>query len=181
MVLVLRINILLISIEPQPNKQCMSKPLLQIKEQKKALAELPDPLMLIEEIQKPNIKQLPSPTDVVEQLISPIGSNKARAENNHNTPLPDCRNLKTWLTRTCQNAKDETKGRMAIRSQIRAIIKSIAKMIARTHFHSQTGSGSPGERSAAKERNGIRTFPWRSISQLVGKELEEPGASPLPM
>ncbi|KAL0286968.1 UNVERIFIED_CONTAM: hypothetical protein Sradi_7135600 [Sesamum radiatum] len=53
-----------------------------------------------------------------------------------NEPLDDFRNLKTWLTRACQNAEDETKGRLPIRSEIRAIFKSIARMIARTNFHS---------------------------------------------
>lgn len=113
MVLVLRSNLLLISMYPQSNKQCMSE---EIKNQKQTLADLLDPLIKKEARKYPDIKKLPSPTDVVEQLISRIGSNKARAENDHNAPLNDFRNLKTWLTRACKNAEDETKGRMSIRS-----------------------------------------------------------------
>ncbi|KAL0302646.1 UNVERIFIED_CONTAM: putative DNA-directed RNA polymerase [Sesamum calycinum] len=56
--------------------------------------------------------------NVVEELISRIGSTKARSENNMNEPLDDFRNLKTWLTRACQNAEDETKGRLPIRNRI---------------------------------------------------------------
>lgn len=88
----------------------------EIKNQKQTLADLLDPLIKKEARKYPDIKKLPSPTDVVEQLISRIGSNKARAENDHNAPLNDFRNLKTWLTRACKNAEDETKGRMSIRS-----------------------------------------------------------------
>ena len=95
----------------------------KIRNQKKAVADLRDPLIKREARKFPDIKKLPSPTDVVEQLISRIGSNKARAENNQNAPLDDFRNLKTWLTRACQNAEDETKGRLPIRSEIRAIIQ----------------------------------------------------------
>ncbi|KAK4412228.1 hypothetical protein Salat_2964100 [Sesamum alatum] len=99
----------------------------KIKNQKKALADLLDPLIKREARKFPDIKKLPSPTDVVEQLISRIGSNKARAENNQNAPLDDFINLKTWLTRACQNAEDETKGRLRIRSEIRAIIQEYSQ------------------------------------------------------
>lgn len=99
----------------------------KIKNQKQTLADLLDPLIKREARKFPDIKKLPSPTDVVEQLISRIGSNKARAENNQNAPLDDFRNLKTWLTRACQNAPDETKGRLPIRSEIRAIIQEYSQ------------------------------------------------------
>lgn len=99
----------------------------KIKNQKQTLADLLDPLIKREARKSPDIKKLPSPTDVVEQLISRIGSNKARAENNQNAPLDDFRNLKTWLTRACQNAPDETKGRLPIRSEIRAIIQEYSQ------------------------------------------------------
>lgn len=86
------------------------------KSQKQTLADLLDPLIKKEAEKYPDIRNLPSPTDVVEELIRRIGSNKARAENDHTMPLPNFRHIKTWLTRACQNAEDETKGRMAIRS-----------------------------------------------------------------
>ncbi|KAL0386725.1 UNVERIFIED_CONTAM: hypothetical protein Slati_4550800 [Sesamum latifolium] len=99
----------------------------QIVNQKKTLSDLLDPLIKKEAGKFPAIKKLPSPTDVVEQLINRIASNMARAENNQNAPLDDFRNLKTWLTRACQNAEDETKGRLPIRSEIRAIIQEYSQ------------------------------------------------------
>lgn len=112
---------------PAAEQAVYEQTLEEIKNQKQTLADLLDPLIKKEARKYPDIKKLPSPTDVVEQLISRIGSNKARAENDHNAPLNDFRNLKTWLTRACQNAEDETKGRMSIRSEIRAIIQEYSQ------------------------------------------------------
>ena len=112
---------------PAVGQAVYEQTLEEIKNQKQTLADLLDPLIKKEARKYPDIKKLPSPTDVVEQLISRIGSNKARAENDHNAPLNDFRNLKTWLTRACQNAEDETKGRMSIRSEIRAIIQEYSQ------------------------------------------------------
>lgn len=83
------------------------------KSQKQTLADLLDPLIKKEAEKYPDIRNLPSPTDVVEELIRRIGSNKARAENDHTMPLPFAISKRG---RACQNAEDETKGRMAIRS-----------------------------------------------------------------
>lgn len=91
MVLVLRSNLLLISMYSQSNKQCMSE---EIKNQKQTLADLLDPLIKKEALKYPDIRKLPSPTDVVEELIRRIGSNKARAENDHTMPLHDFRHIK---------------------------------------------------------------------------------------
>lgn len=111
---------------PAAEQAVYEQTLEEIKNQKKTLADLLYPLIKKEARKYPDIKKLPSPTDVVEQLISRIGSNKARAEN-ETTTLNDFRNLKTWLTRACQNAEDETKGRMSIRSEIRAIIQEYSQ------------------------------------------------------
>lgn len=93
------------------------------KNQKQTLADLRHPLkQKKKEAEKyPDIKKLPSPTDVVEQLIRRIGSNKARAENDDNAP--NFRNLK--ITRACQNAEDETS--MSIRRERRAIIQEYSQ------------------------------------------------------
>ncbi|KAL0292725.1 UNVERIFIED_CONTAM: hypothetical protein Sradi_6931500 [Sesamum radiatum] len=99
----------------------------KIKIKKKELSDLLDPLIKREAEKYPNLRKLPSTTDVVEELISRIGSTKARSENNMNEPLDDFRNLKTWLTRACQNAEDETKGRLPIRSEIRAILQEYSQ------------------------------------------------------
>lgn len=99
----------------------------ELKNRKHSLAELLDPLIKKEAEKYPNIRKLPSPRDVVEELIRRLAGNKARAENDHKAPLTDFRNLKTWLTRACQNAEDETKGRMSIRSEIRAIIQEYSQ------------------------------------------------------
>ncbi|KAI5639251.1 hypothetical protein M9H77_00576 [Catharanthus roseus] len=69
-------------------------------EQAQTLANLLDPFIKKEAEKYPDIKKLPSPTDVVEQLIRRIA---------------------------CQNAEDETKGRMSIRSEIRAIIQEYSQ------------------------------------------------------
>lgn len=64
------------------------KVLLEVKKQKQALADLLEPLLLNEARRYPgiNIEGLPSPTEMVELLISRIGSQKAREENNDSGP-----------------------------------------------------------------------------------------------
>ena len=79
----------------------------EMKNLKSSLADLLDPLIKDEAAKFPHIRKLPASTDVVEDLIQRIGGPKAREENAHTGPIPlNC--LKQWLTRACNNAKDET-------------------------------------------------------------------------
>lgn len=95
----------------------------EIKGKKEKLADLLEPLIQTEAEKYPNIKKLPSPKDMVEELIRGLASNKVQQENEGNAA--NFTNIKTWLTRACQNAEDETRGRMSIRSEIRTIIQRV--------------------------------------------------------
>lgn len=97
----------------------------EVKSQKQRLADLLDPLIQTEAEKSPNIRKLPSPRDMVEELIKRLASTKVHQENEGNAA--HFKNLKRWLTRACQNAEDETKGRMSIRSEIRAIIQEYSQ------------------------------------------------------
>lgn len=65
----------------------------QIKNQKQRLADLLDPLIQTEAEKYPNIRKLPSPRDVVEELIRRLASTKVHQENEGNAA--NFKNLKT--------------------------------------------------------------------------------------
>lgn len=99
----------------------------EIESKKQKLANLLDPLIQKEAEKFPNIniKKLPSSRDMVEELIRRLSGDKVHQENEGNAT--SFKNIKTWLTRACQNAEDETLGRMSIRSEIRAIIQKYSQ------------------------------------------------------
>ncbi|KAK8492022.1 hypothetical protein V6N13_035069 [Hibiscus sabdariffa] len=96
--------------------------LAKVQEQKMELAQRIRPL-IEEESLKRNLEELPSETAVVENLITRMAGIRTRAANDPNAEMEEFRYLKTWLTRACQNAEDETKGRMSIRTEIKLIIQ----------------------------------------------------------
>ena len=109
---------------PAVEQEIYQLELKEVRNKKESLADLLDLLIKKEGDQFPHIRKLPSATDVVEDLIQRLGGAKLCEENTQSPPLNHSfRNLQIWLTRACQNAKDETKGRMAIRGEIRSIIQ----------------------------------------------------------
>lgn len=104
--------------------------LLEINNQKQVLADLLEPLIQNEAGRSGiNRETLPSSRDMVEDIIRRIGSSQARAENEtvgdhiQVGPEPDLKtHLKKWLTRACNNAQDESKGQLPLRSEIRTLI-----------------------------------------------------------
>lgn len=115
----------------QAVKEMNQRVLLEINNQKQVLADLLEPLIQNEAGRSGiNRETLPSSRDVVEDLIRRIGSSQARAENQtvgdpiQVGPEPDFKTpLKKWLTRACNNAQDENKGQLPLRSEIRTIIE----------------------------------------------------------
>lgn len=104
--------------------------LFEVNTQKQELADLLEPLVRNEAKKYPgvNMEKVPSPRDLVELLISRIGSKVAREENDrsqqNDLTAPDFKShLKKWLTRACNNAEDATQGQLSIRSEIRTIIE----------------------------------------------------------
>lgn len=94
----------------------------KIKSQKEVLADLIGPLIEEESNKHPSIKTPPSPTEMVERLISQMGSQRAQEANAPNAARADFKHLKTWLTRAAQSAQDDGKGNMSIRNGIRTIL-----------------------------------------------------------
>lgn len=87
------------------------------------LAERIRPLIEEEALKQNSRQELPSETAMVEKLISRMAGTRTRAANDPNAEMQKLKFLKTWLTRACKNAEDETKGQMAIRTEIRLIIQ----------------------------------------------------------
>lgn len=97
----------------------------QVREKKRVLAEMIGPLIEEEAKKYPSIRgTLPSAPEMVEKLISRIGSSAAKEANEPTAATRRLRHLKTWLTRACQNVEDSNRGRgnLNIRGAIREII-----------------------------------------------------------
>ena len=62
---------------------------------------------------------------MVQQLISRMAGKCTRPANGPEEALKNLIGLKTWLTRACQNATDETQGRMSLRTEIGVLIKNL--------------------------------------------------------
>lgn len=98
-----------------------------VKIKKQTLAGLLTPLIERESQKYKNLGQIPSTKEIMEQLIRDFASPGARWANNHTTDIADLRCLKTWLTRACQNAEDDTKGNLSLRTELGIIVRRFMK------------------------------------------------------
>lgn len=145
----------------------------EIKGQKQRLADLLNPLIQTEAEKYPNIRKLPSPRDMVEELIKRLASTKVHQENEGNAA--NLKNLKTWLTR----AEDETKGRMSIRSEIRAIIQEYSQNDSENSLsfppHRRIiGTPTPGRVSEPCNRRPFRAVRWALESAAGARQRLDP-------
>ena len=101
------------------------KNLLEVQNQKETLAELIRPLVSEEALrQNYRREKLPSETFIVEQLISRIlaGKKCTQPATSLKESIKKLSGIKKFLACACQNARDETKGRTPIRTEIKIII-----------------------------------------------------------